>query len=90
VSQVGDCTVKVKDDLEQSSHLYLSMGAYRFMKSVNGIVCIDMGDGLYLNCSSKNFTTIIPSEKGYDHVKEVVVDRKNIGGETDMSFNNPF
>jgi hypothetical protein len=55
------------------------MGAYRFMKSVNEISCIDMGDGLYLNCSSKNFTTIIPSEKGYDHVKEVVIDHTNIG-----------
>jgi hypothetical protein len=88
-SQVDDCTIKLKDDLEQTSYLYLSMGAYRFMKSVNEIACIDMGDVLYLNCISKNFT-IIPSEKFYDRVKEVVVDHMNIGAETDMSFSNPF
>jgi hypothetical protein len=90
VSQVGDCSIKVKDDLDQTSYLYLSMGSYRFMKSVNQIACIDMGDGLYLNCSSKNFTIIVPSEKGYDHVKEVVVDHTNIGGEVDWNFENPF
>jgi hypothetical protein len=89
VSQVGDCSIKVKDDLDQTSYLYSSMGSYRFMKSVNQIACINAGDGLYLNCSSKNFTTIIPSEKGYDHVK-VVVDHTNIGGEVDSSFQNPF
>jgi flagellar biosynthesis/type III secretory pathway M-ring protein FliF/YscJ len=60
------------------------------MTSINQIACIDMGNGLYLNCSSKNFTTIIPSEKGYDNVKEVVIDNTNIGGDVDSSFQNPF
>jgi hypothetical protein len=90
VSQVGDCSIKVKDDLNQTSYLYLSMGSYRFMKSVNQIACVDAGDGLYLNCNSKNFTTIIPSEKGYDHVKEVGVDHMNIGSDVDSNFQNPF
>jgi hypothetical protein len=68
-----ECVVKVQDDSDTIFYIVIHSGSYRFFQEVKGINCIDAGEGVYTNCGSDNFTTIIPKQMGYDTGAEIEV-----------------
>jgi hypothetical protein len=92
----GDCMVRIgqsKPDNSNSSYLVrLTKGEFRFLKEVDRIGCVEIGEGTYGDCDgNKMLVDMRPTDKGYNYLDEVIVDGGSAVGIDDSSTRgSPF
>jgi hypothetical protein len=81
-SMIGDCIIKEKDYNANMSLIAVSSGSKQYFKSVDQIMCLTQGDGVYTNCSGNlEWINVEPKEYGMDVAAESVIDEDGVTGQ---------
>jgi hypothetical protein len=72
-SMIGDCVIKVRDYNLNLFLVAVSNGSKQYFKSIDQIMCLPQGDGIYTNCSGNLvWMNVEPKEYGTDVQAEIV------------------